>query len=475
MSCFSRRSLLKMAGGVSVAGLLAACGATPAPAATQAPAAATQAPAAAVTEAPAAATAAPAGKAHIVAIDTGDGKDMQGAFKPFMDANPDITVEVVGVAWDGYDEKVDLMIAGGDPPAIWRPAAKRGYRYYADKGMFPDIGPYIERDKVDVEDFYPTLFDFVKWEGKVRGFPAGHYLSFMFYNKTLLDKAGVATPTTDWSDKSWTWDVLHQIVKTVAKPDNDPTKAVWGSGGLYDIRHAAWIFGGDYFAKEDYVTGKPTKTIVNDPLVIDGLQFMQDLIYKDQAEPTPAQGQTISAAGIDMFLSGKVGVLFSANWSFGTYGKITDFEWGIAPVPGGKGTVKTLLWPDQLMMFDKQKYPEAAWKALKYITSKEGLAAYYLKSSQRGGGIPSRMSLASDWATAANEVSKLKVEMIDNVVNKGINAAGYVTASHAIIKFAECYDVAIKPQLDNLFLNKQSAKEAVTLMEPKINEILSAK
>jgi hypothetical protein len=50
-----------------------------------------------------------------------------------------------------------------------------------------------------------------------------------------------------------------------------------------------------------------------------------------------------------------------------------------------------------------------------------------------------------------------------------------VTASHAIIKFAECYDVAIKPQLDNLFLNKQSAKEAVTLMEPKINEILSAK
>ena len=60
------------------------------------------------------------------------------------------------------------------------------------------------------------------------------------------------------------------------------------------------------------------------------------------------------------------------------------------------------------------------------------------------------------------------------MINKGIDVAGKVTASHAIVRFAEIYDVAIAPQLDNLFLNKITAKEAAATMEPKITEILSA-
>jgi ABC-type glycerol-3-phosphate transport system substrate-binding protein len=30
-----------------------------------------------------------------------------------------------------FDQKVDLMIAAGTPPAIWAPIAARGIRYYA--------------------------------------------------------------------------------------------------------------------------------------------------------------------------------------------------------------------------------------------------------------------------------------------------------------------------------------------------------
>jgi len=463
----TRRRLLAMAGAAVGSSLVSACAGTPAaaPAATEAP----KAEEAQATQAPAAA----AEKATIIAVDTGDGSALTRTFAPFMEEHPDIQVEVIGVAWEGFDEKVDLLIAGGDPPAIWRPGAKRGYRYYADKGMFPDIQPLIDRDNYDVEDFYEVLYDFVKWEGKQRGFPAAHYLSTMYYNKTLFEQAGVPLPPTSWDDESWTWDTFLESVQTTAQPSDNPLETIWGCGAPYDRRHSAWIFGGDYFPDEGYVTGKPSRTTVNSPEVADGWQFMQDLIYKHKVQPTPAEGEMISAAGVDLFLSGKVGIMMNANWAFGTYGEIEEFEWGIAPVPLAPTGRKTLLFPDQWMMFKDQKYPDAAWEALKYLASVDGAKLYYM-GTDKLGGIPSRKSLASEWNAMAEDIAKLDAAMVDDVIAKGIDVAGKVTASHAIIKFAEIYDVAISPQLDNLFLNKISGKEAAALMEPKIVEILEA-
>lgn len=413
------------------------------------------------------------GKAHIIAVDTGDGKALQATFEPFLKEHPEIELEVIGVAWEGFDEKVDLLIAGGDALAIWRPGAKRGYRYYADKGLFPDIQPLIDRDNYDTSDFIPLVYDFAKWEGKQRGFPSGHFLSTMYYNKTLWEDAGVPLPPTSWTDESWTWDAFREAVIKITKRDADPMKTVYGCGSPHDGRHSAWIFGGDYFTDEAYVTGKPDRTIVNSPEVIDGWQFMQDLIYKDQVEPTPAEGEILNSAGIDLFLSSKVGIIYTANWMFPTYGEIEDFEWSIAPLPGGRKARKTCLYPDQWLMFKDVKFLDAAWEALKFLASVEGLRGYYM-ATDKAGGIPSRKSMAADWVALATNTAKLDAAAVDDVITKGIEVGGKVTASHAILKFAEIYDVAIAPQLDNLWLNKITAKEAVALMEPKINEILQA-
>ncbi|MHB0874477.1 MAG: ABC transporter substrate-binding protein [Anaerolineae bacterium] len=467
-----RRDLFKSAGvGVGIAALTA-CGATP----TAAPAAATTAPttaAAAPTAAPTQPPAAAAEKSSIVAVDTGDGAILKSAFDPFMQEHPEITVEVIGVAWDGFDEKVDLLIAGGDPPAIWRPAAKRGYRYYADKGMWPDITDMVARDNYDIEDFYTVLLDFVKWDGKLRGFPSAHYLTAMAYNKTLFDGAGVALPPTSWDDADWTWDAYLEAASTIASVGDDPLKSVYGSGTPFDTRHSAWIFGGDYFPEEGYASGKPDRTIVNSPEVIDGWQWLQDLIYEHKVQPTPAESEIVDSAGVDLFLSSKIGIQMAANWNYGTYGEIEEFEWGIAPVPSSSTGRKALIYPDQWMMFKDQKYPDAAWEALKYLASVDGANAYYMGANFTGG-IPSRQSMAADWASLAEELSTIPAATLESVIGKGIDVAGQVTASHAIVKFAEIYDVAISPVLDNLFLDKISAKEAAATMEPKIIEILAS-
>ena len=86
--------------------------------------------------------------------------------------------------------------------------------------------------------------------------------------------------------------------------------------------------------------------------------------------------------------------MMNANWVFGTYGEIEEFEWGMAPVPSSPTGRKTLIYPDQWMMFKDQKYPDAAWEALKYIAGADGAKAYYLHADT-AGGIPTRKSLAA--------------------------------------------------------------------------------
>jgi len=486
----SRRRVLKGAALGAAGAALAACGATPTPQVIEK--AVTQVVEKEVTrvvegtpqviketvvvESIVTATPAPAVKAHVIAVTTGDGKDLTEALKPFTDSHPNIEVEVIGVAWDGYDEKVDLLIASGDPPALWWGAAKRGFRYYADKGMFPDIGPLIERDNYPVDDFYKAAYDFLKWEGKQIGFPSTQKLSVIFYNKTLFDKAGVPVPPATWDDASWTWDAFLAAAQKLTVADKDPLKATWGTGGAFDTRHFAWIFGGDYFDEQGYATGKPDKTIVNSPEVIDGLQFMHDLIYKYHVQPTPAEGQIINSAGVDLFLSGKVGMLFNATWAFPTYGEIKDFEWGIAPVPGGKKVRKTLLWANAWNMFKDQKFPDAAWEVLKYMSSTDGMRSWMFKvPGNRGSAVPARSGLSDEWVTVAEQVTKLSANMLKDVIVTGIDKYGKITSSLAIVKFAEINDVAITPNLDNVFLDKTTPKEAVAAMEAKINEILAAK
>jgi len=421
-----------------------------------------------------AAKAAPEGKkVRLIAVDTGDGTFLRNALKPFLERNPNIEVEIVAVAWAQYDEKVDLLVAGGEAPALWWPGAKRGYRYYAIRDMFPDLTPYIQRDKYDTSDFFEPTWKYVHWQGKPVAFPSQHHLApYIFFNKTLFDQAGVQYPPTTWEDTSWTWDRFLELAKALTKPNPDPTKAVWGTSGAWtDLRHAAWVWGGDYFDEKDYEGGLPKKANVNRPEVIDGLQFMADLIHKYKVQPSPADLQVITAGGVNPFMVGRVAMAPGATWNLLQFATIKDFQWDVAPLPiAPKSPIqrKLLLYPDQWTFFKATPYPDQAWELLKYMVSPEGMTLYSIEGRNT---LPSRKSVGERWVSKVLESTKLPRERIEMVLN-GIKYS-QVTASHAIPKFAEAHDVAIKPPLDELWLGKITAKEAVARMEPKINEILA--
>jgi multiple sugar transport system substrate-binding protein len=398
---------------------------------------------------------------------------MQKLMDAFHKRYPNIVVKPSVTPWANFDQRVDLLLAAGTPPAVWWPGANRGYRYYAARNYFPSIDGQLAASHYSLTDFYKPLIDFCIWKGHHVGLPADYSSGILVYNKTLFDKAGLSYPPTDWNDKTWDYDKFLEYAKalTVRKGGK---MVQWGTDApITDSRFPFWIFGGDAFDEQAYVTGYPTKVTLNTPAVIDGLQFQRDLIVKWKAQPTPAEAQAATAGAPSLFQTGKIGMEVTANWVFAPpgYSQIKQFEWGVAAVPWPPKRYglprKMPLYPDQWMVFKGQKYPKEAWELQSWLAGPEGMRLY----SQGTGLLPARKSLAETTRTLLKGykpgITKAELEAVLSSVNYG-----HITPSHAIVNWPAIGDQAVNPVFQSLQLGHLTGKQAMEQMSAKILAVL---
>jgi len=386
----------------------------------------------------------------------------------FVQIHPEIKINWMYIPWDQFDEKVDMLIASDNSPAIWAPAAKRGYRYYASKDMFVNLDPLIKKDNYDLSDFYPVPSEFCKWAGHFVALPSAQWHCFEVFNKDLFDEAGIAYPPTSWEDDTWTFDRYLEIARKLTKKDARGKIVQFGIGVAADGRFPTYLFGGDWFPDKAYETGEPTKCIADSLDSIKGLQFIADLSNKYHVMPNPMQAEAIRAGSPDIFAIGRVGMSLTYSWGFQWLKDIKHFRWGVAPVPKSAPgrRQKVVLYPDQWASF-KGKNLEARWDLLKIIESPEIMEMGFEASRF----VPARQSVANNvlyrWLEEEVGISSSEVKTVIDSVKYS-----QVSASHAIIRFAELYDTIIAPQLDALWLGKKSAKEITDVIVPKVNDKL---
>jgi len=445
--------------------VLAGCG--------QVPVAPVQAP---TKEQPAAVTKAPESpRVKLIVVDT-DFQRIADAVKGFQEQNPRIELEIVAAPWQEFDAKVDVMIAGKLAPALWQPMAQRGYRYYAVRGMVAELGPFIARDKYDTNDFFEADWQFCHTGGKPMALPCQHFVNGGFgYNKQLLDAAGMAYPPTSWEDQTWTWDRLLEAAKKLTRITPVLKDAVWGlSNPPYDGRHAAYLFGGDYFDEKDYETGLPKQAKVNRPETVEGLQFQADLIHKNRVAPNAQELADLQKLKADqnLFMAGN----FAMTWMWSghplTFAKLPGPPWdyGVSPIaPNSPIKRKLVLYPDQWVFFKETPNQDQAWELMKYVAGPQGAVPYIFGANGKKG-IPGRRSIAEKW----KELVRTEAKLPEKSVQALIDAVKYsqVSASHAIPRFAEVSAKVIVPTLTDLWAGKITAREAVQIMEPKINAFL---
>lgn len=376
------------------------------------------------------------------------------SIKDWQTAHPDIKIVFEHTPYTGYDSKILTRIAGGAAPDII--ATEVDYFVtFASKGVLEDLSTYADADpEFKKEDFFPAIVERFSLLDHLYAVPRDVApFACVFYNKKLFDEAGLAYPTDEW-----TWDDMLRMARALTKTDESGRTVQYGFYGW------AWMnfIYGNGGALVDNVAS-PTKTLIDDPKSIEGLQFYSDLINLYKVMPTPVALANLGM-GIDlMFASGRLGMFLSGIWE--TPGlRRYNFDWDVVMFPKNAQGVRAFgSGGSGYAILKSSKNKKAAWEVIKALTGPGGQA----ELARRGLAQPSRIAVAQSDAWAGNKLPPANKGMLNEAVK-------HIVFSPFDPSWREIQEKYLSPKLDLVFNGKLSAAEVLKEAAPKINSELQS-
>ncbi|WP_282938968.1 ABC transporter substrate-binding protein [Paenibacillus sp. RC67] len=322
---------------------------------------------------------------------------------------------------------------------------------FIQNDIVTDLTPYINDPKYgwkkeELEDIAKVYRDGNMWDGKYYSLPFNKSTNVLFYNKTLLDKAGVKVPTT--------WDELKDAAKKLTQDKPDGKGKVIGMGfensiGM-DLHTYVLQAGGTY------IDEKNLKLQLTAPEAKDAMNFLYGFI-KDG---------TGRLAGEDKFMSDPFGrgdvamyVGSSAGITFVDKAIAGKFDWAVAPLVKGKKSAAVIQGTNVSVYrssSDEQKL--AAWEYIKFLINTENTAYWAMQT----GYLPVR--------TSASNLDSYK-QFVKEKPNQGVAekqlADGFFYSR--VLGSTAVKNVVMK-EVENAFLGKKSIDQALADAEKAGNE-----
>jgi multiple sugar transport system substrate-binding protein len=387
--------------------------------------------------------------------------------------HPDIKVNLLIIDQDDIAVKREAMIAAGEPLHVWSTNwGGDGFASDRARGLLTDLTPLIERDSLDTSVFIPEVLAIYQNEGKTWGLPFLTTGSYVFYNMDLFDEAGVPYPTTDWEDKTWTWDAMLDLAKQLSKDTNDPSIAQYGLiQNRQNIEGPAMLFGQFPWPEGAYETGFAQEITLDTPEIIDAYQKHHDLVYVHKVSPDDAASQALSQLG-GAFESGRVAMVQNGGWGWWVYSPVTPeveggFCWGVAPNPWGTSDADTraVIYTDPWVItagLEGQEL-EDAWTFVKFLVREDNARSYM----QATNTPPTQAKLQEEWFGQFGCMEPDKVKQ----VYQGAFAHGLESSNHLMVRWDELNQIW-NNSLSAYFLDP--AGQAADVLPPLDEELTAA-
>jgi multiple sugar transport system substrate-binding protein len=403
--------------------------------------------------------------------DSNQAPAMEASIKEFMKQNPDIDVKVELVAWNDYWTKITTGVAAGTlPDVFWGHLAY--FSGLITKGALMDLTPYIKKDKINLNNYYPALVKSWNYKGKQYGIPKDWDTIAIFYNKELFDKAKVPYPSEDmtWNPKDGGEFLqlcqkltIDEAGKNATEKDFNKNKTLqYGWGVTPDSNmQCGWI----NFVWSNGAPGvidKPygTKFILNQPKAVEAMQFWADLFTKYNVAPSPIGGQATSTSGWEMFKAGKVAMTPQGSWMMSDARATKNLKWDIALLPKGPAGRYTCMNGLAHNIFAKTKYPQQAWKLCKWMDSEASQKII----TQYGVCFPAIPKLMPVYLAATKEKGPAHIKYFSDETER-------TGAWPMHVQWNQIYDIIVR-EYDMVFSGSQTVKEAVKNMKDQIQPLL---
>ncbi|MBZ2196787.1 ABC transporter substrate-binding protein [Occultella gossypii] len=263
------------------------------------------------------------------------------SFAAFTEANPEITVDVEVVPWANYWERLPQDIGSGTMADIFW-ANTSNFALYADNGNLIDITEALGDEH---DEWTQSIVDLYTRDGSLWGVPQLSDSIALFYNKDLVDAAGIDPTTLRW-DPTGADDTFLPAAQqltvdsagvTAADPAFNPDDvAQFGFNAQNDLQ-AIYI---DFLASNGGVfQDEDNQFAFNSPEGVAAFQYVVDLINTHHVSPSAADTSQNGDLARDLFVQGKMALFQSGQYSLPAMAD-AEFEWGLAPmVEGPEGRV----------------------------------------------------------------------------------------------------------------------------------------
>jgi multiple sugar transport system substrate-binding protein len=296
-------------------------------------------------------------------------KTFKAVVADFEKAHPNIHVKVVGGT---NDDKIVAAIRGGNAPDVAQSFSSDNTGAFCPSGAWIDLGPYLEKDGVDESMFPEAPRNYSKFEGTRCALPMLADAYGLYYNKTLLAKAGYKNPPKTISQ-------LTAMAKKLTQRDSSGKLKVVGFNPF-----PSWYENvpAHFFASWDATWMEGDKSALDTPEWAAHLRWQKSLVdwygYDDLVRFNAGAGDEFSAS--NAFETGKVAMHLDGEWRVAFIKReAPKLNYGTAPFPVaddkqdlyGAGYVTGSI----IGIPKTSKHKEQAWLLVKYLgTNADALA-----------------------------------------------------------------------------------------------------
>ncbi|MFI1437866.1 ABC transporter substrate-binding protein [Streptomyces fructofermentans] len=286
----------------------------------------------------------------------------------FEKKHPNIKVKVVG---NINDDKLNqaLRAGGSNGPDVVSSFTTSNVGKFCSSGAFADLGPFIEKSKLDLDKIIPKpMLEYTQFEGTRCAMPLLGDAYGLYYNKDAFAAAGIDAPPRTWSE-------FAKVAEKLTEPKGDSYERL----GFMPNYHGYETVVDHYMSQWDHAYfGKDGKsTVASDPAFAEMFRYQKKLVddlggFAKLEKYRNTFGDEWGAK--HPFHTGQVAMQLDGEWRLGMAQDAgVKFEIGTAPMPVaddeadeyGKGFLSGTI----MGIAPQSKKQNAAWELVKYMTT----------------------------------------------------------------------------------------------------------
>lgn len=343
----------------------------------------------------------------------------EAMIRGFEEKYPNIKIKNLGLPFNQMLDQLLVMNVGGTPADVsilhgtWTSTMYKA-------GALEPLDELLSNEVKS--DIYENLLENVTYDGKMIGVPWTPAPSVLYYNKNLLEQAGIAEPPTNLKE-------MREQAKQIAALGSDESgNTIYGTAiqskrlfnaGFYYLPYI-WEQNGDLTDADGNVT-------LGTPEVEKALQVTKELFE-----------QNVTPAGLEikdlrsLFAQGRLGFHIDLD----AYGILLDLspkkeefakDFGMIKLP----KEETFVMEFDLTISPKSEHKEEAAKFIEYLSSPEAMALFNANGGNRS---PSRHSAADIdfYKDPANQHMQFYIDALQEAKPLPVRNPGFVRAMEEV-------------------------------------------